>query len=368
MKKTPLYETHLDLGAKIIDFGGWMLPVQYSGIIKEHHAVRESAGIFDVSHMGEIYITGKDAATFADYLVTNDLSDINPGKVIYSPMCYSDGGTVDDVLVYCLSSKNYLFVVNASNIEKDFNWIMSKTKAFQVNVENLSESYGQIAIQGPKAQEILSEMTDINLNDIEFFHFNPSMEIGGVRALVSRTGYTGEDGFEIYLPAADAPKLFAEILKIGKDRIEPCGLGARDTLRFESCLPLYGHELSRDISPFKASLNYFVKLKAGDFIGRDALLHEVKTGVNKKNAGFEMLERGIARNGYIIFNSSGDEVGVVTSGSMCPTLSKNMGMGLIDTDYAKNGTEIFIGIRNKQVKAITVKKPFYKKKYRKQEV
>ncbi|MCK5759633.1 MAG: glycine cleavage system aminomethyltransferase GcvT [Clostridiales bacterium] len=368
MKKTPLYETHLELGAKIIDFGGWMLPVQYSSIIKEHNAVRESAGVFDVSHMGEIYITGKDAADFADYLVTNDLSDIKSGMVIYSPMCYLDGGTVDDVLVYCLSAKNYLFVVNASNIEKDFNWIKSNSKDFEVKVENLSESYGQIAVQGPKAQEILSEMTDINLNDIEFFKFNTSMEIGGVRALVSRTGYTGEDGFELYLSVADAPKLFTEILKIGKDRIEPCGLGARDTLRFESCLPLYGHELSQDISPLKAGLKYFVRLNAGKFMGRDALMNEEKTGLLKKSTGFEMLERGIARNGYSVFNSTGDKIGVVTSGSMCPTLSKNMGMGLLDTKYAKSGTEIYIGIRNKKVKAITVKKPFYKKKYRKQEV
>ncbi len=368
MKKTPLYETHVDLGAKMIDFGGWMLPVQYSGIIREHNAVRESAGVFDVSHMGEIYITGTDAAGFADYLVTNDLSDIKQGKVIYSPMCYSDGGTVDDVLVYCLSADNYLFVVNASNIEKDFNWIRSNSKSFKVKVENLSGAYGQIAVQGPKAQEILSEMTDINLNDIKFFRFNVSMKIGGVKALVSRTGYTGEDGFEIYMAATDAPNLFKEILKIGKDRIEPCGLGARDTLRFESCLPLYGHELSQDISPLKAGLKYFVKLYAGDFIGRDALINEEKTGLLKKSAGFEMLERGIARNGYSVFNSAGDEIGVVTSGSMCPTLSKNMGIGLLDAEYAKSGTEIFIGIRNKKVKAITVKKPFYNKKYRKQEV
>lgn len=367
MKKTPLYETHLEFGAKMIDFGGWMLPVQYSGIINEHNAVRKSAGIFDVSHMGEIYITGGDAEAFAGYLVTNDLSKIYPGKVIYSPMCYPDGGTVDDVLVYCLNSENYLFVVNASNIEKDFDWIKSNIKAFNVEVENLSDSYGQIAVQGPKAQEILSELTDVNLDGIEFFKFNTSMVIGGIRALVSRTGYTGEDGFEIYLPASDAPELFTKILNTGKERIEPCGLGARDTLRFESCLPLYGHELSENISPLKAGLNYFIKLNKENFIGRNALLKEKTEGVSKLIVGFEMLERGIARNGYAIFDSSGSEIGIVTSGSMCPTLSKNMGMGLIDAEYTKNGTEIFIGIRNKRVRAITVKKPFYKKKYKKQE-
>ena len=365
MKKTPLYETHLELGAKMVDFGGWAMPVQYSGIINEHKAVRESAGIFDVSHMGEIFISGPDAGGYSDFLVTNDLSKMTPGKVIYSPMCYQDGGCVDDVLVYCLSAENYLFAVNASNIEKDFEWIMTNSGMFDVIVENISDSYAQLAVQGPLAQEILAELTEIDLNEIGFFEHNVSIEIGGVRATVSRTGYTGEDGFELYIASHKGPGLFKKILETGGERILPCGLGARDTLRFESCLPLYGHELSHEISPLKAGLKSFIKLDKEDFIGKEALASEEQQGVSEKIAGFEMLERGIARNGYEVFNLDGEKIGFVTSGSMCPTLSKNMGLAHIHAEYSKTGTEILIGIRNKKVKAVTVKKPFYKKKYKK---
>lgn len=365
MKKTPLYETHLELGAKMIDFGGWMMPVQYSGIINEHNAVRESAGIFDVSHMGEIFISGPDAARYANFLVTNDLADLKQNSVMYSPMCYTDGGCVDDVIVYCLTSDNFLFAVNASNIEKDFEWILSNSSSFNVKVENLSESYGQLAVQGPKAQEILSEMTDSNLNDLGFFEFFVSIEIGGVRATVSRTGYTGEDGFEIYTKTNEIDTLFKKILKTGKDRILPCGLGARDTLRFESCLPLYGHELSPLITPLQAGLGSFVKLDKTDFLGKEALASEKEKGVSRKIVGFEMVERGIARNGYLVFNSSGEEIGSVTSGSFCPTLSKTMGLALINSQYTQTGVEILIGIRDKKTSAITVKKPFYKKRYKK---
>lgn len=367
MRKTPLYDAHVELGAKMIDFGGWMMPVQYSGIITEHNAVRESAGIFDVSHMGEIYISGDDAARFADYLITNDLTSVGPGKVIYSPMCYQDGGCVDDVLVYCMNPENYLFVVNASNIEKDYDWIMSNSGLFDVTVENLSKAYAQLAVQGPLAQEILSELTDTDLDDIGFFQFNVSMEIGGTRALVSRTGYTGEDGFEIYLDASSAESMFKKILETGGDRIVPCGLGARDTLRFESCLPLYGHELSHEINPLQAGLGYFVRPTGNEFIGKEALEKAKKDGLSKKSVGFEMLERGIARQGYSVYDTEGNEIGTVTSGSFCPTLSKNMGLALLDSKHSGSGREIHIGIRNKRVKASTVKKPFYKKKYKSRE-
>lgn len=365
MEKTPLYETHIELGAKMIDFGGWMMPVQYSGIINEHIAVRESAGIFDVSHMGEIYITGPDSARFANFLLTNDLADLAPNSVMYSPMCYKNGGCADDVIVYCLSADNFLFAVNASNIDKDYEWILSNSDSFNVKVENLSDSYGQIAVQGPKAQEILSELTDANLNDMGFFEFFASIEVGGIRAMVSRTGYTGEDGFEIYTAQNMTASLFKKILETGKDRILPCGLGARDTLRLESCLPLYGHELRDQITPLQAGLGTFVKLQKTDFIGKDALVNEYENGVSRKIMGFEMLDRGIPRNGYLLFNSTGDEIGSVTSGSICPTLEKSMGLAIIESKYAKIGLEIFIGIRDKKAKAITVKKPFYKKRYKK---
>jgi aminomethyltransferase len=367
MKKTPLYDTHIELGAKIVDFGGWLMPVQYSGIIAEHNMVRNSAGIFDVSHMGEIYISGPDSNRLSDFLVTNDLSKMVSGDVIYSPMCYQDGGCVDDVLVYCLDPENYLFAVNAANIEKDYDWILANSGIFDVKIENLSDSYSQIAVQGPRAQEILSEMTNEDLDKIGFFKSVVSIEIGGFRAMVSRTGYTGEDGFEIYLSSETGDSLFRKILDIGGDRITPCGLGARDTLRFESCLPLYGHELSREITPLQAGLKYFVDFKGNDFIGKAALLKEWDNGIEKRIAGFEMIDRGIARNGYEVFSPDGDVIGFVTSGSMCPTISKNMGLALIDTGFIKTGTEIFIGIRNKIAKAVTVKKPFYKKKYKKRE-
>ncbi|MFO7612740.1 MAG: glycine cleavage system aminomethyltransferase GcvT [Clostridia bacterium] len=369
MKKTPLYETHTALGAKMIDFGGWLMPVQYTGIIEEHNAVRQNSGIFDVSHMGEIFIEGPDALAFVDYLVTNDLSRMIEGKVIYSPMCYENGGCVDDVLVYCFGGNKILLAVNASNIEKDYSWISKNKGRFDVSIMNLSDSYAQMAIQGPASQEIIQGIAGkgLSLSDIGFFDFADGFLLDGREVLISRTGYTGEDGFEVYLRPEYAEQLFLKILAQGKDKIKPCGLGARDTLRFESCLPLYGNELSAEISPLQAGLDYFVRFSGKEYIGREALQREFDEGVERRITGFEMIDRGIARHGHDVFDDGGSRIGFVTSGSFCPTLSKNMGLALIESVYSSQGIDINIGIRDRMTKAVTVRKPFYKKKYRKRE-
>ena len=362
MKKTPLYENHCRLNGRMIDFGGWMLPVEYSGIIEEHQRVRNAAGLFDVSHMGEIAVRGKDAGTFIQKLITNDIAAANENKVIYSPMCYENGGVVDDLLIYKYSDENYLLIVNAANTEKDFNWIQDNLEG-QAEAVNVSNDYAQLAIQGPLAQTILQKLTGESLNDIRFFCFKPDVEVGGTPAIVSRTGYTGEDGFEIYLPPEEAPQIWELLLAAGRDEgLVPVGLGARDTLRFEAALPLYGHELSKDISPLEAGLGNFVKLNKDRFIGLNALLLQQESGLKRNRVGFEMLDRGIPRNDYIV-EANRRRIGYVTSGSYSPTLGKNIGMALIETGYSAEGSEFDIIIRNKPVRARTAGLPFYAKRY-----
>jgi aminomethyltransferase len=364
LKKTPLYENHLACGGKIIDFGGWALPVEYLGIIKEHESVRTAAGLFDVSHMGEILIEGSDAGTLIQSLVTNDISSAFDGRIIYSPMCYEDGGVVDDLLIYRFSFTRFLLVVNAANVEKDYQWIRKHLKG-QVTAENLSESYAQLALQGPLSQQILQRLTNFNLDDIKFYHFAPEVEICGVKCIVSRTGYTGEDGFEIYADSENAALLWERLLEAGlDDGLVPVGLGARDTLRFEAALPLYGHELSKDISPLEAGLSKFVKFKKPEFIGREPLFTQHEEGTKRKLIGFEITGRGIARNGYEVFCGS-EKVGYVTTGSYSPTLKKNIGMALINSDCNPKNSEIEIKIRDRQVMARLVTLPFYIKKYKK---
>lgn len=361
MKETPLYQQHVNLGGKIVEFVGWALPIQYSGLLEEHDHVRNYAGLFDVSHMGEIIVEGPNAEKFIQYLLTNDISNMKDGKVTYSPMCYPDGGTVDDVLIYKLSSEKYLFVVNASNTEKDYKWMMENSIE-NVNITNVSNEYAQIAIQGPKAIKILKSLTPFPLEDIKPFRFQEKVEIAGVKSLISRTGYTGEDGFEIYISPKDAAILWDCILETGKDdKILPAGLGARDTLRFESGLPLYGQELAANISPIEAGLKRFVKLNKGDFIGRDVLELQINAETGRQLIGFEMIERGIPRHEYQV-NYNGKNIGWVTSGSFSPTLKKNIGMALIDKKYASINEEIQVVIRNKAIKAKIIKLPFYTRK------
>jgi aminomethyltransferase len=360
LKKTPLFDVYPKYNGKIIDFGGWALPVQYSSILEEHEAVRTRAGLFDVSHMGELEVQGKDALANIQKWITNDASKLAAGQALYSPMCREHGGCVDDLLVYKKGDDNYLLVVNAANIEKDFEWV--KQNSFgDVTIRNASEDTAQLALQGPLAEQVLQKLTDTDLSQIKYYWFLENVDVAGVKCLVSRTGYTGEDGFELYCAASDAAKLWESILEAGKeDGVLPVGLGARDTLRFEARLPLYGQEISEDITPLEAGLSFFVKFDKGDFIGRDALLKQKEEGVNRKLVGFEMIERGIPRTRYEV-QVNGETIGEVTTGTMGPTVKKNIGLALIDANYATIGQELDIIIRNKPVKGVIIKTPFYKR-------
>jgi len=364
MKKTPLYQAHVELGGKIIEFGGWLLPVQYSGVIDEHNSVRTKAGLFDVSHMGEITVKGKEADRFIQRMITNDISGLRDNQIIYSPMCYPDGGVVDDLLVYKFKQENYLLVVNAGNTEKDYRWLQDNLSE-DAALENISDRVAQFAVQGPKAEEILQKLTKTALAELTFYTFRDEVYLNNIKCLVSRTGYTGEDGFEIYLAAGDAADLWKTILEAGRSEgLKPAGLGARDTLRFEAALPLYGQEISADISPLSARLGIFVKLEKEDFIGKQALVQEKVQGPARKLVGFEMVERGIPRHGYPVL-ADNKEIGVVTTGSYSPTLDINIGMALLDSNYAQTGQELGIAVRGKVLQARIVKLPFYQKKYKK---
>ncbi|WP_407307482.1 glycine cleavage system aminomethyltransferase GcvT [Desulfosporosinus sp. SB140] len=360
LRRTPLYEEHQAAKAKLIDFGGWEMPVQYTGVIEEHHAVRRNAGLFDVSHMGEIDVRGKDALAFVQMLITNDASKLENGKILYSPMCYPDGGIVDDLLVYRHDPDHFLLVVNASNTEKDFAWMLEQVKSFEVSVENISDQYAQLALQGPQAEKILQQLTRVDLKSLKYYTFTYG-EIDGVESLISRTGYTGEDGFEIYVSPQYGRQLWRKILEIGSaEGIQPIGLGARDTLRFEARLPLYGNELGAAITPLEAGLGIFVKLDKSDFIGKDALLKQKEQGIPRKLVGLEMIGRGIARSHYPL-QKDGQEIGFVTSGSFSPTLDKNIALGLVRADIAVLGQELDVMIRGKAVQAKIIPSLFYKR-------
>jgi aminomethyltransferase len=365
MKKTPLFNSYEKYGGKIINFAGWALPVQFEGIIPEHEAVRTKAGLFDVSHMGEVEVIGEDAFKFVQNLITNDASILEDNQVLYTPMCYPNGGIVDDLIVYRFTKNHFFLVINAGNIEKDFEWMLSNKGNFNVDITNISSSVTQLAVQGPKAEEILQKLTDTNLSDIKFFFCKRDVLVAGTKCLVSRTGYTGEDGFEIYSDTESVIGLWDKILQTGKeDGLKPIGLGARDTLRFEVNLPLYGNELSETITPLEAGLGFFVKLDKEYFIGKDALVKQKEDGLKKKIIGFEMKDRAIPRHGYEVF--VGDEkIGEVTTGYLSPSIKKNIGLALIDAKYSELGTTIFVRIRNKLNEAVVVSKKFYKKNYNK---
>jgi len=361
VKRTPLYEEHVKLGGKIVEFGGFEMPVQYKGIIEEHNTVREQAGLFDVSHMGEFEIKGKDAKKFIQKLITNDVEKIEPGRIIYSPMCYENGGTVDDLLVYCFDWEHFWLVVNASNTEKDWQWVQEQKTDEDVELANISGNTAQLALQGPKAQEILQSLTSIDLGEIKYYRFHEGL-LAGCQSVVSRTGYTGEDGFEVYLNANEVVFLWNELLTKGQSLgIAPIGLGARDTLRFEAGLPLYGHELGPEITPLEAGLGIFVDLKSdNDFIGKGTLLKQKEEGLKRKKVGIEMVERGIAREGYLIYKDE-LEIGFVTSGSFCPSIGKNLANALINIDQTQIGNSLAVSIRNRSCQAVVVKTPFYKR-------
>ncbi|WP_010273383.1 glycine cleavage system aminomethyltransferase GcvT [Paenibacillus senegalensis] len=362
LKRTPLFPLYEQHGARVIDFGGWELPVQFSGIQAEHHAVREKAGLFDVSHMGEVFVEGKGALDFLQNLTTNDVSRLSPGRSHYSFMCYENGGVVDDLLVYQLNPGQYMLVLNAANISKDLAWLQSHIGEADVTVTDLSDNTALLALQGPLSEEILSRLTDAPLSELKPFHHIHDARVAGFPVILSRTGYTGEDGFELYLASKDAPSLWQKLLQEGQPAgLVPAGLGARDTLRFEARLPLYGQELSADITPLEAGLGWFVKLDKGPFIGRDALQRQKQQGLERKLVGLQMLERGIPRTGYAVL-ADGQKIGTVTSGTQSPTLKQNIGLAMIDSRYSKLGTEVYVEIRGKQLLAKVIPTPFYKRK------
>jgi len=367
LKRTPLYPVYAPLGAKTIDFGGWELPVQFEGILKEHEAVRERAGLFDVSHMGEAIVSGADALPFLQRLTTNDVSKLAVGAAQYTLMCYPDGGTVDDLLVYRLDDDRFMAVVNASNVEKDVEWMRRHGRG-EVRIRDASAETALLAVQGPAAVDALRAALDdggggFDPGALRPFRFAEGVPIrGGVPALVSRTGYTGEDGFELYVPASRAVDAWNALLAAGAPYgLTPAGLGARDTLRFEARLPLYGQELSPSITPLEAGLGAYVKLDKGDFIGRDALAAQKAAGVPRRTVGLEMLDRGIPRSQYAVYAADGTRVGEVTTGTQSPTLRKNLGLALVDAAYAAAGTELYVDVRGKRLKAKVVETPFYKR-------
>jgi aminomethyltransferase len=363
MKQTPLNAVHKALGARMVPFGGWEMPVQYAGVIEEHQAVRERAGLFDVSHMGEIEVRGTEALALVQRLTTNDAAKLVDGQIQYSALCYPDGGVVDDVTLYRSSATHFLFCVNASNTDKDFAWMQqvhAESGLAGATLTNRSPEFAQLALQGPKAPAILARLTAVPLNAIAYYHFREG-EVGGAPALISRTGYTGEDGFELYLPAAAAVDLWHRLLEAGQgDGLVPIGLGARDTLRLEKGYALYGHELSPRISPLEAGLGWIVKLEKGDFVGRDALVAQKAAGIPRKLVGLVMAERGIPREGYPVY--AGDrQVGTVTSGTLSPSLKNGIALALVETASAVPDAELLIGIRDRKFRAKIVKPPFVKR-------
>jgi aminomethyltransferase len=346
MKKTVLYEEHLKHGAKIVEFGGFLMPIEYTSISREHQAVRERCGMFDVSHMGEIRITGKDTTAYVNHMITNDIRLHGNMRMIYGLLLYENGGVVDDLMVYKYHDNHVLLVVNASNTDKDFDWLVTHKDGFDVEIVNESERFGQIALQGPFALSVIQNLTDYPLNSMTLFDFS-DMSINGSKCIVSRSGYTGEDGFEIYGSNEDILKLFRLLAMLPE--VSLCGLGCRDTLRFEAAMPLYGHEISETINPLEAGLNFGVRLDK-EFIGRDALLKQQEEGLKRKIVGLELVERGIARGGYEI-EAGGEIIGTVTTGYMIPNTEVSIAFALIDSRYAKIGTEVYVHIRKNKVLA-----------------
>lgn len=357
--KTPIYDYHEELGGKIVPFGGFLLPVQYkTGVITEHKAVREKAGLFDVSHMGEVVISGKDALANVNMLLTNDFTVMEAGKCRYSPMCSEEGGIVDDLIVYKIKDDSYLIIVNASNTEKDFAWM--KAHAFgDVSMENISDSVAQAALQGPLAKEIISRVCNADELPSKYYSFTQEMQVCGIKSLVSKTGYTGEDGYEIYCAAGEGAELFRRLLEAGADLgLIPCGLGARDTLRLEAAMPLYGHEMTDEITPLEANLGFAVKMSKEDFIGKKAL--EEKGPVQRKRVGLKITGRGIAREHCDIYIGE-NKVGITTSGTFCPHLNYAVAMGLVDISAAEIGTKVETDVRGRRIEAEVVALPFYKR-------
>lgn len=360
-KRTCLYDKHVALGALMQPFGGFDMPIQYSTIVEEHNAVRHACGVFDVSHMGEVIVSGNDAERYVNHIFTNDIANSPIGKVFYGMMLYPNGGTVDDLLVYKMADNKFFLVINAANIDKDVEWINSNTNGFDVKIDHCSDYYGQIAVQGPEAENVVENILGIPCKELVFYTFK-EYNTGNETIIISRTGYTGEDGFEIYASHDFIRNQWDKLMN--SNRCKPCGLGCRDTLRFEVGLPLYGDELSKDISPVMSGLSMFCKLDKPEFIGKDAIAKQKAEGVYKKIVGIELKDKAIPRHGYAVLKD-GKKIGEVTTGYHSISTDKSVCMALIDAEYAKLGNEFDVQIRKKTFAGVQVKKRFYDKHYKK---
>jgi len=359
LKKTAFYELEKAFNGRFTDFGGWDLPVRYTSQVEEHLVVRKDVGVFDVSHMGEIFITGKDALKQVNYLVTNDVAKLVDGQILYTPMMNKKGGVVDDLLVYRYNENKFLLVVNASNIDKDFKWMLENNK-YDTEIKNESENYVQLAVQGPKAEKTLQKIfTDIDLKEIQYYNFRV-IKYKKENIILSRTGYTGEDGFELYFFDNIATDVWNDIFEAGKEfDIKPIGLGARDTLRLEKKMALYGHELTDDINPMEAALKWTIKFDKEEFIGKEeALALKGKGKLPRKLVGIELIDKGIPRHGSVLKNSDGEEIGFITSGTKSPSLNKPIALAMLNKGYFKVGTEVFVELNKRLRKAMVIKTPF----------
>ena len=358
LKATPLLDLHKELGAKMVPFAGWNMPIQFAGVLNEHTCVRERVGLFDVSHMGEIEIEGKEAKEFLQFLLSNNVESMFDGSIIYSLMCYEAGGVVDDLLLYRFSENHYFLCVNASNSDKDYDWIEKHSSSFNVNVKNTSFNTSQLALQGPNAKDVLQSLCDIPLNDLLYYNFKKGV-VNDVESIISRTGYTGEDGFELYLSPEKVPEVFKSLMEQGRQYgIQPIGLGARDTLRIEMGYPLYGNEIDDNPTPLDAGLGWVIKFDKGDFLGRDALLKQKKQDLpRRKLVGLKLMTRGIPRSHYQVMKN-GEFVGEVSSGTFSPTLNTGIGLCYVSKEYSDAGNNLDVKIRDQLVAAEVIKLPF----------
>lgn len=361
IKTTCLHDLHVALGALMSPFAGFDMPIQYKGIEDEHNAVRNNCGVFDVSHMGEVLVSGPDAMRFVNHIFTNDVTNLPDGHILYGMMLYPNGGVVDDLLVYRRKSDEYFLVINAGNIDKDVEWIMNQRSGFDVSIEHQSDRYGELAVQGPDAERVMREVLGFDCSPLEFYTFMDWKD-DGEPIIISRTGYTGEDGFEIYASHALTRKYWQKLMDAG---VAPCGLGCRDTLRFEAGLPLYGDELTQDITPVEAALSMFCKLDKEEFIGKEVVAAQKANGVAHKSVGLEINGPAIARHGYEVLDGEGNVIGHVTTGYRSITLNRNLAMAMVETPFAKLGTEVAVRVRRKVFPAVVVKKRFYTPNYKK---
>ena len=354
LKKTPLYQNYVDSGAKIVEFGGWAMPVQFTSIKEEHNAVRYEVGMFDLSHMGEISIKGNDASKFVQYLLSNDTNNLTDTKAQYTALCNEEGGIIDDLVTYKIGDNDYLLIVNAANTDKDFAWVQKHAPKFDVEVSNVSDQFGQLAVQGPKARDLVNELVDINVSEMKPFDFQQNVTLFGKNVILSQSGYTGEDGFEIYSEAKDTVDIWNGFIEYN---VVPCGLGARDTLRLEAGLPLHGQDLTESITPYEGGIAFAAKpLIEEDFIGKSVLKDQKENGSERRTVGLVLLDKGIARTGYPVLDLDGNEIGEVTSGTQAPSSGKSIAMAIIKRDEFEMGRELLVQVRKRQLKAKIVKK------------